>query len=175
MNTVEYVTLPNARRLRIRPLRQCEEQPIRELYAHLSTRSRYMRFFSVMPSLPDALVRQLACVDGVHRVAFVAEDDAEGHAEPVALASFGAIDDMTVELGLVVRDEWQNQRLGTALASRILDAAEARGFHRFVASIHTHNTAIRRLLSRVGVVVSSTLESGVFELAFVRRTAPASH
>lgn len=174
MNAVEYVTLPNRRRLRIRPLRHCEEQPIRELYSHLSPRSRYMRFFSVMPALPDSLVRQLACVDGLHRVAFVAEDDADGRAEPVALASFGAIDDTTVELGLVVRDEWQNQRLGTALAVRVLDAAEARGFHRFVASMHAQNTAIRRLLHRVGVVVSSTFESGVFEFAFVRRAAPAS-
>jgi RimJ/RimL family protein N-acetyltransferase len=175
MIPVEYLTLPNQRRLRIRPLRRCEEQPIRELYAHLSPRSRYMRFFSVMPSLPDALVRQLASVDGCRQVAFVAEDDVDGRVEPVALASYGAIDDSTVEVGLVVRDEWQNQRLGTALATRVLDAAEASGFHRFVASIHTHNTAIRRLLYRVGVVVSSTFESGVFELAFVRRSVSASH
>ncbi|HZT78197.1 MAG TPA: GNAT family protein [Vicinamibacterales bacterium] len=174
MTAAAYVTLPNRRRLRIRPLRHCEEQPIRELYAHLSARSRYMRFFSAMPTLPDTLVRQLACVDGERRVAFVAEDETDGRVEPVALASFGAIDDTTVELGLVVRDEWQNQRLGTALATCVLDAAEARGFHRFVASIHTHNTAIRRLLYRVGIVVSSTFESGVFELAFVRRHASAS-
>ena len=170
----EYVTLPNDRRLRIRPLQLREEEPIRELYAHLSPRSRYMRFFSVMPSLPDSLVRQLAFVDGCHRVAFIAEEDAAGRTEPVALASFGAIDETTVELGLVVRDEWQNQRLGTALAVRVLDAAEACGFHRFVASIHTHNVAIRRLLYRVGIVVSSTFESGVFELAFVRRPASAT-
>jgi len=166
---IEYITLPNRRRLRIRPLRHCEEQPIRELYAHLSPRTRYLRFFSPMPSLPDALVRQLACVDGRRHVALVAEDDSGGRPEPVALASFGAIDDTSVELALVVRDEWQNQRVGSELAARVLDAAEACGFHRFVASIHTHNLAIRRLLQNVGTVVSSTFDAGIAELAFVRR------
>ncbi len=169
MTPVEYVTLPNRRRLRIRPLRDCEEDVIRELYAHLSPRTRYLRFFSAMPVLPDSLVRQLACVDGRRRVALVAEDETRGRAEPVALASFGAVDDTTVELGLVVCDAWQNQRLGTELATRIMNAAEVSGFHRFAATIHMHNVAIRRLLRRVTVIVSSTFDSGTLELALVRR------
>lgn len=156
----------------IRALEPGEESVIRELYAHLSPRTRYLRFFSAMPSLPDAVVRQLASVDGRRHVAFVVEDEVSGRAEPIALASFGAIDDEAVELGLVVRDDWQNRRIGTELARRVLDAAEARGFHRFVASIQAHNVAIRRILHHVGVTVSSTFEGGVWELAFVRRRQP---
>jgi len=174
MNGIEYVTLPNRRRLRIRPLRRYEEDPIRELYAHLSPRSRYMRFFSVMPTLPDTVVRQLASVDGCRHVALVAESDADGHAEPIALASFGAIDETTVELGLVVRDEWQNQQVGTVLATRLLNAAEACGFHRFAATIHMHNVAMRRLLRHIVVIVSSKFDAGVSELAFVRQKSVIS-
>jgi RimJ/RimL family protein N-acetyltransferase len=153
----------------IRSLAPGEDDLIRELYAHLSPRTRYARFFSMMPSLPDAVVHQLATVDGRRHVAFVAEEQVGDRVEPIALASYGAIDDTTVELGIVVRDEWQRRRLGTELANRVLDAAEARGFHRFAASVHTHNTAIRRLLHRVGVIVSSTFECGVMDLNFVRR------
>jgi len=155
--------------VRIRPLRRCEEDPIRELYAHLSPRSRYLRFFSAMPVLPDAVVRQLACVDGRRSVALVAEARVGDRADVVGLASYGAIDERTVELGLVVRDEWQRQSIGTELATRVLEMAEARGFHRFVASIHSHNVAIRRLLLKIGIVVSATFEGGVSEIVFVRQ------
>ena len=44
--------LPNHRLLHIRPLRACEDGPIRELYSHLTPRTRYLRFFSAAPRLP---------------------------------------------------------------------------------------------------------------------------
>ena len=160
--------------VRIRPLRRFEEDPIRELYAHLSPRSRYYRFFSAMPVLPDAVVRQLASVDGLRSVALVAEVDLGDRADVVGLASYGAIDERTVELGLVVRDEWQRQYIGTELATRVLEMAEAHGFHRFVANIHSHNVAIRRLLLNVGIIVSARFEGGVSEIAFVRRPLATS-
>ena len=53
----------------------------------------------------------------------------------MGLASFGAIDDGNVEVALVIRDDWQRQRLGTELAGRLLQAAEARGFHRFITNV----------------------------------------
>ena len=130
----DHIVLPNRRFLRIRPLRRCEEDTVRELYDHLSPRTRYLRFFSAMPRLPDSVVRMLACVDYRRQLALVAEHDNGNGLEIVGLASFGAIDDDNVEVALVIRDDWQRQRLGTALASRLLQAAEVRGFHRFIAS-----------------------------------------
>ncbi len=161
------VTLANGDRARIRPLRYLEDWPIRELHAHLSPQSRYLRYLTPMASLPEPLVRQFAAVDGWRKVALVAES--EGVRNTVAIGSFDAIDDATVEIALTVRDDWQRQRLGTEIARRLVDAAEARGFRRFTATFHTHNTAIRRLLDRVGVVVCSTFSGGVSEVTFVRR------
>jgi len=168
---LDYITLSNRRQLRIRPLRRCEEGPIRDLFAHLSPAARYQRFFSPMPTLPDHLVRQLACVDYQRQLALVAEYGADGVVETIALGSFGAIDDGTVEVALVVRDEWQRQHVGTAIAERIMQAAEARGFHRFVANVLNENTAIRRLLKHVGEIVSGKISGGVSELMFVPRTS----
>jgi GNAT superfamily N-acetyltransferase len=157
----------------IRPLHCGEEGLIRELSARLSPRTRYLRFFSMMPVLPEALVHRLASVDGHRQVALVVEEDICGRVEPIALASYAAVDDTTVELAMVVRDEWQNQRIGTTLAAHVLDAAEASGFHRFVATIDSNNVAIRHLLRHVGVVVSSTFAAGVSELPFIRRPKSA--
>ena len=165
----ESLTLPDQRRIRIRALHHCEEAPIRELFTHLSPRTRYLRFLSPVSSLPDYIVRLLACVDYRRQLALVAEHVAAGSTEVVALGSFGAIDDTSAEVSLVVRDDWQGHHVGTELAVRILRAAEARGFHRFVAHVAYGNAAIRKVLRNVGEVVSASASAGVSELAFVPR------
>ena len=166
----DYVTLPDQRRLRIRPLRRCEEGPIRDLYAHLSPASRYLRFFSPMPELPASVMRLLACVDYRRTLALVAEHEDGATPEPIGLASYGALDDGSAELALVVRDEWQHHHVGTELARRLLRAAEDRGFHRFIVNALSENVAIRKLLNDVGVVLSSKRHGNVFEFAFVRKS-----
>jgi acetyltransferase len=162
--------LSDRRRLRIRPLRPDEYGPLRELDAHLSRRTRYLRFLSPMPELPDSLLRLLASVDYLHRLSLIAEFDGADRPEVVALGSFGAIDDRTAEVALVVSDEWQHQGVGTALAGRVLQAAEERGFARFVVHVLWENTVMRRLLKRIGHVVGSKTRLGVSEVTFTRRT-----
>lgn len=163
----EHVTLHTGRCVHIRPLRRCEVAPVRELYARLSSRTRYQRFFAVMPELPDAVQRLLACGDA-SRMSLIAEDE-DTQGDVVALGGFAAVDDGTVEVGLVVRDDWQRQGVGIVLADKVLQAAEARGFHRFVANMQADNIAIRRLLGMVGhVLAAKTTTGGVVEVVFER-------
>jgi RimJ/RimL family protein N-acetyltransferase len=122
-----------------------------------------------MPVLPDSVVRLLTAVDYRRRLSLLAELETAEGAEVVALGSYGAIDDIRAEVGLVVRDDWQRQGIGTALAGRVMRAAEARGFDRFVAHVLWENTVIRKLLNRVGDIVSTKTRDGVSEMLFVRR------
>ena len=164
------LTLPSRSRLRIRPLRRCEDRAIRELYRHLSPRTRYLRFSSPMPELPDSFLRLITCVDYRRRLALLAEStNMDGDAEVVALSEFIAIDHRTAEVGLVVRDDWQHQGLGTALATRTLLAAEVRGFDRFVAQVLCENVGVMRLLGHLGVVLSMKTQHGASEVTFVRK------
>lgn len=125
-----------------------------------------------MPTLPDSVVHLLASVDYRRRLALVAENDSGPRGEVVGLGDFCAVDDQSVELGLVVRDDWQGQRVGTELVSRLLQAAEARGFHRFIAYVTADNVAIRRLLRSVCHVKSAHVSGAVFELILQRRAIP---
>jgi len=168
----EALTLPNRKRLRIRALVRCEEATLRELFAQLSPRTRYLRFLSPLSTVPDAVVRLLACVDYRRQLALVAEHYDGSSAEVVGLGSFGAIDDDNAEVALVVRDDWQRQHVGTELATRVLQAAERRGFRRFSVHVLSDNVAIRKLLDGVGDVVSSRSSGSVSELVFVRRPTP---
>lgn len=126
-----------------------------------------------MSELPAPVMRLLACVDYRRTLALVAEHENGATPEPIGLASYGALDDGTAEVALVVRDEWQQHHVGTELATRLLRAAEDRGFHRFIVHALSENVAIRKLLKDVGVVLSSKRHGSVFEVTFVRRDLPA--
>jgi acetyltransferase len=153
----------------VRALRRCDDAPIRELFEHLSAQSRYFRFLSPLQYLPDALVRGLASVDYRRHLALVAYHAASGSPLPIGLGGFDATGDDSAEVALVVRDDWQRRRIGTELAIRVLDAAEARGFHRFVANVAGENFAIRKVIRKLGRIVSSTTSRGTSELVFVRQ------
>src|SRR5262249_26971274 len=129
-----HVTLDDDLHVHFRALHSCEEAPIRSLLCDkLSAESRYRRFLSPMPSLPDAVIRELACVDHCRSLAIVAED--EGRAgDVIALASYAAVDEATAEVAIAVQDDFQGHGIGTALADALLGAAERRGFRRFAAT-----------------------------------------
>ena len=158
--------------LRIRPPGWCDVRPIRELYDRLSPRARYLRFFSPMPRLPQPWLNSLVCIDR-RRLALLAEvRTVEGY-EVVAVGDYSATDDHTVEVGLLVGDDWQQQGIGTALALELLQAAAALGFDRFVAHVLGENVAVRRLLKHVAIVSTKT-QHGVSEVTFVFNDATRS-
>jgi GNAT superfamily N-acetyltransferase len=159
--------------VRIRPLQRGEVGSVRELCARLSLRTRYLRFFLPVPVVPDSLVRMLADVDDPRRLAVVAELDHRLGGDIVALGNVGANSDDSADVGLVVADAWQRQGIGTALAARLLNAAEGRGCHRFVIHGLSDNPALRPLLKHVAEIVSTNTRSGVSEITFVRRRPAA--
>jgi RimJ/RimL family protein N-acetyltransferase len=161
-----HIFLEHDLRLRVRALQCGEEAPIRALDRGLSVRTRYLRFFTPFQSIPDVLVRRLACVDQ-RNFAIIAEHDRDG-GDAIALAGFSAVTEETAEVALMVRDDYQRRGVGTALGEMLLIAAERRGFRRFVASMTTDNLAIRRIVDRCGHVLESATRFGVREIVFVR-------
>lgn len=160
-------------RVRFRALRACEEAPIRTLDARLSVKTRYLRFLSPMRAMPDSIVQRLACVDYCRSLAIVVENDGAPE-DVIALAGFSAVDDETAEVAIVVCDDCQGRGIGTVLVDTLLAAAGRRGFHKFAASITAENLAMRRIMDRVGRVVSSATRAGVSEYVFVPLVRPAA-
>jgi acetyltransferase len=126
-----------------------------------------------MPEMPDALLKAITDVDDRGRLALVAESESAGGRALVAISECIAIDESTAEVGLVVRDDWQRQGVGTVLANLTLLAGEGRGCRRFMAQVLYENAGILRLLGKVGDVVSRTSSSDAFEVTFVRKSANA--
>ena len=169
MRETVQLTLAGGRDVYIRPLRPGEHDAVRELFARLSPRTRYFRFLSPINTLTESLLRVLTDVDDARRLALVAELDECNSGDVVGLGHVIAGVDDCAEMGLVVADVWQRRGIGAALAVRLLRAAEARGFERFVIHEHWDNPALRPLLKRIGQVVSTETRFGVSEIEFIRR------
>ncbi len=161
--------LPNGRLVRLRELQPGEYGPVRELCARLSLRTRYQRFLSPMPVVPDALLRILADSEAPRRLALIAELGGDRDSDVIALGNLCVADDDRAELGLVVADAWQRQGIGLALAATLLRTAEDRGYHRFVAHGLMGNPGFRPLLRHLADVVSTKTIHGVSEVTFVSR------
>jgi GNAT superfamily N-acetyltransferase len=165
------LTLPGGRSLHIRELRPREHATVQRLFVRLSQQTRYLRFHSPTAVLTDSLLRTLTDVDA-RRLALVAELDCCNSGDVVGLGNVVAGHDDRAEVGVVVADAWQRRRIGVALAIRLLRAAEARGYDRFVVHELSDNRALRPFLRRIADVVSITTSVGVSEITFVRRRSP---
>ncbi len=174
-STVEEhrIRLSNGRLVRLRELRPGEYGPVRELCARLSLRTRYQRFLSPMPVVPDSLLRVLADSDGPRQLAMVAQLGSADDSDVIALGNLHVADDDRAELGLVVADAWQRQGVGLALATTLVRSAEGRGYRRFVVHGLTGNPALRPLLLHLADVVSTKTSYGVSEITFVSRQGAA--
>ena len=79
----------------------------------------------------------------------------------------------TAEVAFVVQDAWQGKGLGTIMLDELLAAAAARGITRFRAYVLADNPRMLGLLRRFTDVQERTVDAGVVELVFRRRTGPA--
>ena len=154
-------------RIHIHPPRRCDDRAVHEFFGRLGPRTRYLRFLTPTP-VPEFVLNLITSVDDC-RLALIAEVDSAEGTTVVAVGNLAAISDDTAEVGLVVGDEWQRQGIGKAVAMRVLEAAEARGFSRFVAHVLSENAVMRKLLDQVGVIVSTKTKYCVSEVSFVRR------
>lgn len=99
---------------------------IRDFFAGLSLRTRYLRFFAGVQPVTDAMLRLLTgCGD--HTDAMVATEDGAiiGHA--MATDITGPAGAHAAEIGVVVADARQGHGVGSALVRALAGRAQARG------------------------------------------------
>jgi GNAT superfamily N-acetyltransferase len=133
--------------VRIRPVAAGDRAAIAAFVAGLSSRSRFLRFFTTA-SPPSSAVLRGMCGAGLTADALVATEGATviGHA---MAADRPAPDGVRVcDVGLVVADRWQRQGLGSALFFSLQARAAARGVGVLSMDVLPENRVVLALISR---------------------------
>jgi GNAT superfamily N-acetyltransferase len=115
-----------AARIEIRQACGADRDAIRDFFAGLSLRTRYLRFFTGVQPVTDAMLRLLAgCGDHTDTVVATEDGAIIGHA--MATDTTGPAGTHAVEIGVVVADARQGHGVGSALVRALAGRAQARG------------------------------------------------
>ena len=169
----QVVTLRSGDVVGVRPVQPGDAPALARAYANLGEQSRYRRFFTAMPELPEATLAAAVQVNHTDHEALVAMP--QGSAEIVGECRYVRLADQpdTADLGVTVVDAWQGRGLGSALLARLSERALLAGIEYFTAEVLAENRAMLALLPALGQVRSES--AGPVVTARVEITEPSRH
>ena len=144
LGCVMRLVRPAADEITIRELVPADRDLVVGVFDGLSPRSRFLRFLSPLPSLPEPTLDRLLDVDGHDHVALVAVRGGAGAG--VARFVRDAEDRGLADVALTVVDAEQGRGLGRALLLALRDVAADRGVRALTFDVHPGNAAMLGLL-----------------------------
>ncbi|MFI7073183.1 bifunctional acetate--CoA ligase family protein/GNAT family N-acetyltransferase [Micromonospora sediminicola] len=167
MTTVEQpvdVLLSDGTTVQLRQIRPDDAPEIVAMHARFSERTRYLRYFSPYPRIPERDLKRFVTVDHRDREAFVVLAGerivAVGRYERLGPASPEA------EVAFVVEDAYQGRGIGSVLLEHLADAAGRHGIVHFVAEVLPANGTMLRVFADFGYQVQRQYADGVVHLTF---------
>ena len=155
------VVLRDGTSARVRAIGPDDGDALRAFHARLSPESIVLRFFGPHPRLSDAEVERFTHVDGVDRVALVAERASE----IVAVARYDrAPGTDEAEVAFVVNDAFQGQGLGTVLLREVANAARRHGIRWLIADTLSENFRMLNVFRHAGYARKFTRTSEVMRV-----------
>lgn len=145
----------------LRPIRPTDGDELRQGFARLSERSRFLRFFTPMQQLPEVWVKRLSEIDHITHRAWVAYDP-DGDAPPpglgVGVARLIQLADRpdAAEAAIAVTDDYHGRGIGRALLEVLGGTAVAAGYDTIVMTTLAENTPMLELARSLGPVRSTT-------------------
>ena len=147
----------------LRPISAEDADDVVAFHARLSDRTRYYRYFSPYPRIPERDLKAFVEVDHHDRVGLVLWLGRE----IIAIGRYVRLAETTAaEVAFVVRDDHQGRGLGSILLEHLIAAAGETGVTRFVAEVLTENHQMVRVFRDAGFEVSRALEGSTLHLEF---------
>ncbi len=153
-------------RLFLRPVKISDEPLIKDFYYDLSDKCIYRRFLSIRRHLPHAeLQKQFVVIDYTREMAILAVTKHSGQETIAGTAQYYILEDtLSAEISIVVRDDLQSKGIGLELFSYMVTVAKSQGLHTFIADIMPDNTAVFRLIEKLGLEFDRKWESGLIHV-----------
>jgi len=149
--------------LNFRPMHPTDEPRLTELFHALSKETIYYRFMSQMKFVQRKVIQNFVFINHRTDVAIVATVP-EAHGEEIIAIGRYYLDEKTnmAEIAFVVRDEWQNKGIGTALYKHLTLIARRNGIAGFTAEVLKSNRAMLRVINKSDMEVISVPNSDVY-------------
>ncbi|MFV2100245.1 GNAT family N-acetyltransferase [Micromonospora sp. LOL_024] len=167
MTTAEQavdVLLSDGSTVQLRPISPSDAPEIVAMHSRFSERTRYLRYFSPYPRIPERDLRRFVNVDHRDREAFVVLSGdrvvAVGRYERLGPESPDA------EVAFVVEDAHQGRGIGSVLMEHLADAARRAGIVNFVAEVLPANGQMLRVFADFGYQIQRQFVDGVVHLSF---------
>ena len=153
----------------LRPLTPADAQALVAFHAGLSVRTRYLRYFSAYPTIPQRDLIRFTHVDHVDRVALAAWLGRE----IIAVGRFDrlpgpdpAMPGVAAEVAFVVADVHQGRGIGSVLLEHLAATARELGITRFEALVLAENTTMLRVFLDAGYQPSRHRDGNEVTLEF---------
>ncbi|WP_203708664.1 bifunctional acetate--CoA ligase family protein/GNAT family N-acetyltransferase [Asanoa iriomotensis] len=158
------VLLSDGATVHVRQIQPDDAPEVVAAHSRFSERTRYLRYFSPYPRIPERDLHRFVNVDHRDREAFVVEVGGR-------IAAIGRYDRLGPESGdaevaFVVEDAYQGRGIGPLLMEYLAAAARDAGITRFVAEVLPANAMMLRVFADFGYEVERRYADGVVHLAF---------
>ncbi|GAB7043124.1 MULTISPECIES: bifunctional acetate--CoA ligase family protein/GNAT family N-acetyltransferase [Catenuloplanes] len=158
------VLLSDGTTAHLRQIRPADAPAIVAMHSRFSERTRYLRYFSPYPRIPERDLRRFVTVDHHDREALVLTSGGEIFA--VGRYERLGADSPEAEVAFVVEDAHQGRGIGSVLLEHLAAAARQEGITRFVAEVLPANGAMLRVFADAGYSIQRKYEDGVVHLTF---------
>ncbi|HWS31619.1 MAG TPA: GNAT family N-acetyltransferase [Actinoplanes sp.] len=158
------VLLSDGTAVHLRRIRPEDAPAIVDFHSRMSDRTRYLRYFSPYPRIPERDLHRFVNVDHRDREAFVTV--AGGRITSVGRYERLGPDSPEAEVAFVVEDAMQGRGIGSVLLEHLADAARRHGITRFVAEVLPENNGMLRVFGDTGYQVQRRYADGVVHLSF---------
>jgi RimJ/RimL family protein N-acetyltransferase len=156
----------DGRQVSIRPITADDAGRLVDLYYRLSDATRRLRFHSMRQNVPLDMIeqeaKQLSDLDSANQAALVATVEEEGEEQIVAAARLARSkeDPVEAESAIVVRDDYQNQGLGTHMLKLLAEVARSMNIERLTAWIMAENLHMLHIIKKSGLDVQAETRYG---------------
>lgn len=149
---IVHTRLEDGRRICIRAVRPDDEARMREGVALLSAQSRYLRFFTPAPMVPDRVIAQLVDVDGHRHLAWgaILTDEPDRPAIGVVHAVRPDTESARAEFAIGILDAFHGQGLARMLSAVLLLHCRVEGIAQLDSQVLAENRPAIRLLRSLG-------------------------
>ncbi len=160
-----YRTTKTQAEILLRPVRISDEPLLKDFFYSLSDQSIYRRFISARKDMPHERLQEFVVIDYTAEIVILAVLP-DGEREIVAGVGQYGIDaqNHTAEVALVVRDDHQNQGVGTEILSYLTYLAKREGLLGFTAEVLIENQAMMHLFEQAGFSIEKRRGAGVYEV-----------